>query len=244
MPTPKTKRDIVMQSTFSSTSLVATFNLGVSARFKTQRGTDATNTFEDTSSGSTDEVTEYLMSIGPIGGAAIGTIMISFTGHGDAPASGLTVTKTSAISDIDPAPTTSTITPIPSPDASYTRVWQQAALDALSVQLVNQVGSVDVRVKAGNTYIVTQTVISTATAELKLEYAWQDAAGATVISGGLVFTASSVAGEGFSLGTPTATDNAPLLLRTRERTRERDGGRGHDRDGDRERDGGRGHSRH
>ncbi|MBA3549946.1 MAG: hypothetical protein H0T76_26000 [Nannocystis sp.] len=229
MPTPKTKRDIVLQSTFSSTSLVATFNLGVNAEFRTGRGLSADNIFEDSSSGSTDEVTEYLMTISATGGALVGTILINFTGRGDAPAVGLTVAKTSAISDIDPPETTSTITPPPSPDASYSRVWQQAVLDATSVQVVDQVGSVDVQVKAGSTYTVTQTVISTVTADLALEYEWKNAAGQVVISGSLNFTASSVAGDGYSLATATATDNGPLLLRARERTRDRARGddRGH-----------------
>jgi len=213
MPTPKTKRDIVLQSSFSATDTVATLSLGVDAEFTTQRGIDTVNLFEDSSSGNENEASEYQMTFGPSAGY-IGIITLSFTGQGVPAVKELTVAKTSAVSDIDPPPTTTTVTPISSPDASYTRTWQQVALDAGLNQIVDQVGGVDVRVKAGSSYTVTQTVTSTATAQLVLSYSWKTASGSEVISGTLTFTASSVAGSGYSLGTATATDNGPSLRRT------------------------------
>ena len=106
MPTPKTKRDIVLQSTFSSTATVATLSLGVDARFTTPNGINTFNLFEDSSSGTSDEATEYQMTFGPSTGA-IGVITLSFIGDGELQAPEVRVNKTSAVSDIDPAPTTS-----------------------------------------------------------------------------------------------------------------------------------------
>jgi len=228
MPTPKTKRDIVLKSTFSATNPVASVSLGVDAQFTTQRGTNTINLFEDSSSGDTDEATEYQMSFGPSTGAT-GVITLSFLGEGEVAARGLSVAKTSAVSDIDPAPTTTTVTPIPDPDARYTRTWQQAALDAQATQLVNQVGGVDIRVKAGSGHTVLQTVTSTAVGQLVIGYSWRSATGAEVISGSVTFTASSVADAGYSLGTATVADSTALPGRTerlrRAPTRERDGSR-------------------
>jgi hypothetical protein len=218
MPTPKTKRDIVLQSTFSSTATVATLSLGVDARFTTPNGINTFNRFEDSSSGTSDEATEYQMTFGASTGA-IGVITISFIGEGELPAPDVRVNKTSAVSDIDPAPTTTTVTPLPDPSARYTRSWQQAALDQAS-QLVVQVGGVDVRVKADNGHSVTQTVTSTAIGQLVLTYSWKNRRGAEVIGGSLTFTASSVAGAGYSLGTATVSDSTALPGRT-ERLRRR-----------------------
>lgn len=213
MPTPKTKRDIVLQSSFSATD-VATLSLGVDAQFTTPRATRTVNLFEDSSVGNENEATEYRMTFGP-STAKIGIITLSFTGQGVPAVKELSVTKTRATSEIDPPPTTEAVTPIANPDASYTRSWQQAALDAGANQMVNQVGGVDVRVKAGDTYSVTQTVTSTATAALVLGYSWKNASGVEIVSGTVTFTASSVAGAGYSLGTATVTDTSPSATRRR-----------------------------
>lgn len=213
MPTPKTKRDIVLQSSFSATD-VATLSLGVDAQFTTSRGTNTVNLFEDNSVGNENEATEYQMSFGPSAGQ-IGVLTMSFTGQGNPAMKDVRVVKTSAVSTIDPPPTTSTVTPITSPDASYSRTWQQAALDAGAAEVVNQVGSVDIRVKAGSSYRVTQTVTSTATGQLVLSYAWRSANGADVMSGTVTFTASSVASAGYSLGTATVNDTNPSAVRRR-----------------------------
>lgn len=214
MPTPKSKREVVLQSTFSA-GTVATLSLGVDAAFTTPRGTTTVNRFEDSSSGTSNEATEYRMAFDPRSSEQIGVITFSFTGGGSDPAPGLVVNKTSAISTIDPPPRTTDVTPINSPDASFSRSWQQAALDAGANQMVNQVGGVDVRVKAGDTYSVTQTVTSTATAALVLGYSWKNASGVEIVSGTVTFTASSVAGAGYSLGTATVTDTSPSATRRR-----------------------------
>lgn len=214
MPTPKTKRDIVLLSSFSATDTVATLSLGVDAQFTTPSGTVTANLFEDSSSGSSDEATEYQMSFGPVGGAQIGVLTMSFTGSGAVQARGLSVAKTSATSEFDPSETTGTVTPIPGPDAQYSRTWQQPALNG-TTQLVDQLGGVDVRVKAGNGYRVTQTVTSNSVAQLVLSYTWRTPRGAEVMSGTVTFTAGSVAGAGYSLGTATVSDNAPTGTGTR-----------------------------
>ena len=220
MPTPKTKRDIVLQSTFSSTNLVATLNLGVDAVFTVQRGTDTVNLFEDSSTNATEEATEYQMTFGS-SSSPLGVITLSFLGEGQGEVRRLHVNKTSAVSDIVPPPTTTTVTPLPSPDARYTRTWQQAALDAQSAQLVDQVGGVDIRVKAENGHSVTQAITSTAIGELVLTYSWKTALGSEVVGGTVTFTASSVASTGYSLGTATVTDSTALPGSTERLRRKR-----------------------
>jgi hypothetical protein len=207
MPTPKAKRDIVLQSTFASTDTVATLSLGIDAEFTTSRGTSTVNLFQDSSVAGENEDTAYQMTFGPSAGQ-IGVLTMTFTGNDNPAMKDVTVAKTSATTSIDPAATTTTVTPISSPDASYTRTWQQMALDAGLSEVVNQVGGVDIRVKAGSSYRVTQTVTSTAVAQLVLSYSFKSASGAEVMSGTVTFTASSVAGTGYSLGTATVSDGA------------------------------------
>lgn len=256
MPTPKNKRDVILQSSFSSTQVVATLGLGMDAQFNTPTGSITTNLFED-ASGSDDESTDYQMTFAVSSTAQIGVITISFLGEGDNPVSGLTVAKTRAVSDIDPAPTTTTVTPIANPDAFYTRSWQQPALNSSEVPQVDQVGALEVRVKASAGYTVTQTVTSTAEDHLVLTYAWSDSTG-QIVTGTLNFTASSVAGSGFSLGKLNVSDTSSSAgaRLTAGRLRDRvgrgrgrghdDRGRGHDKDKDKDRDDhghGRGHDR-
>lgn len=212
MPTPKTKRDILLLSSISAAE-VATLSLAVDAQFTTPRATDTVNHFEDSSVGDENEATEYQMSFGPNG--QIGVLTMSFTGQGNVAMKTVSVVKTRAVSTIDPAPTTTTVTPIASPDASYSRTWQQAAFDASAAQVVDQVGSVDVRVKAGSSHTVAQTVTSTAIGELVLSYVFTAANGAEAVSGTVTFTAGAVAGAGYSLGTATVSDSAPSVVRRR-----------------------------
>lgn len=213
MPTPKAKRDIVLQSTFSAAN-VATLSLGVDASFTTNRGVDTANIFEDSSAGTSNEATEYQMSFTNGSNAPVGQITLSFFGRGDNQTRGLVVNKTSAVSSIDPTPRTATVTPISNPDASYSRTWQQAALNGTST-MVTQVGGVDVRVKANGGYSVIQTVTSTAIGQLVLSYAFKTATGADVATGTVTLTASSVAGTGYSLGTASVTDSNPRSSSTR-----------------------------
>lgn len=220
MPTPKTKRDIVLLSSFSSTDTVATLNLGIDAQFTTPSGTVTANLFQDASAGSSNEDTKYQMSFAPVGGAQIGLLTMSFTGSGAVRARGLSVAKTGATSEFDPTETTGTVTPISGPDAQYVRIWQQPALNG-TTELVDQIGSVDIRVKAGGSYQVTQTVTSTAVGQLVLSYVWRTSRGAEVMSGSVTFTAGSTPGAGYSLGTATVTDNPSTLSGSRNGARNR-----------------------
>ncbi len=212
MPTPKSKREVVLQSTFSA-GTVATLSLGVDAAFTTPRGTTTVNRFEDSSSGTSNEATEYRMAFDPRSSEQIGVITFSFTGGGSDPAPGLVVNKTSAISTIDPPPRTTDVTPINSPDASFSRSWQQAALDAGATQMVRQVGGVSIRVKAASGNRVTQTVTSASTAQLIVSYTFNAANGDEVMTGTVTFTASSVASAGYSLGAATVVDNPGTVRR-------------------------------
>ena len=191
MPKPKSKRIIVLQSSFSPTSLVGDFNLDMDASFDSAANVATVNIDEDTST-TGNESSEYQMSFALSSGAPIGVITLSFTGSGDAPAPGVSVAKTRAATETDPQATSGTVTPIANPDAFYERVWQQAVLDKKD-ELIDQVCGLDVRVKAATNYTVTQTVTATAEALLVPTYAWKDASGTALISGTVKLAASSAA---------------------------------------------------
>ncbi len=205
MPTPKSKRTIVLLSSFSSSNEIASLNLEMNASFDSEPNVATVNVTEDTSA-SDDESTEYQMSFSLATGAPIGEVTLSFTAAGDAPASGVSVAKTRANTVTDPVASSGTVTPIPTPDAYFERVWQQAAREG-KTELVDQVAGLDVRVKASSGYTVTQTVTSRAEAQLILTYAWKDASGASLVSGTVKLEASSVAYGDYSLGPVTVTDD-------------------------------------
>lgn len=215
MPKPKSKRIIVLQSSFSPTSLVGDFNLDMDASFESEDNVATVNITEDTST-TGNESTEYQMSFALTSGAPVGVITLSFTGSGDAPAQGVSVAKTRATTDTDPLATSGTVTPIATPDAYYERVWQQAVLDKED-ELIDQVGGLDVRVKASTNYTVTQTVTSTADALLVLSYAWKDASGADLVAGTVKLAASSTALGGFDLGPVSVTDDSSRSSREPQR---------------------------
>lgn len=206
MPKPKSKRTVLLQSSFSPTSLVGDFNLDMDASFDSAANVATVNIDEDTST-TGNESSEYQMSFALSSGAPIGVITLSFTGSGDAPAPGVSVAKTRAATETDPQATSGTVTPLANPDAFYERVWQQAVLDKKD-ELIDQVCGLDVRVKAATNYTVTQTVTSTAEALLVLTYAWKDASGTALISGTVKLAASSAALGGFDLGPVTVTDDS------------------------------------
>lgn len=208
MPTPKSKRDVILRSSFSSTNVVATLNLSMDAQFTTPTGATTINLFENASSGNSNEDTDYQMTFNISSTASVGVITISFFGRGDNPVSGLTVDKTRAVSDIDPSPTTTTVTPIASPDAYYTRSWQQEALDSSEVGQVDQTGGVDMRVKASAGYSVTQTVTSTDEHHLVITYSFKGPTGAEVVGGTVTFDATAVAGANYSLGKLEVSDSS------------------------------------
>lgn len=208
MPTAKSKRVVALQSSFSPSNLVADLNITMDANFAYPTNVQAANVTEDTSVTGT-EATEYQMTFSLATGP-LGVITMSFNGEGEDLASGVSVAKTAATTTTRPTATTGTVTPIVSPSAQYLRVWQQSALDGAN-ELVDQTSDLDVRVSATSPYTVTQTVTSTAEAELVLTYAWKDVNGATVISGTVKLQASSTAHGTYTLGAVTVTDNPAQL---------------------------------
>ena len=213
MPTPKVKRTIGLLSS-SATSDVALLNLVMEASFTTGNTVDTANVIEDTSVTS-DESTEYKMSFSTAAGP-IGAVTISFVAGGEDLASGISVSKPTASTTSLPRATTSTVTPIATPDAYFERVWQQPAL-AGSTEVVDQVAGLDVRVKAETGYTVTQTVTSRDDDDLVLTYQWANVAG-SLVTGTVNLQATSEARGTYTLGTVSVTDDpaAPAARGTRE----------------------------
>jgi len=224
MPTPKNKRIVVLQSSYSATNVIANLNLTMNANFTTPGNVTTVNLLED-SSGTGTEATEYQMSFTVAGGAAIGAITLSFSGEGTELASGVGVAKTSASTTTVPRGSSGRVTPIESPDAYQERVWTQTALNGTD-ELVDQVAGLDMRVKAETGYTVTQTVTSWDEDELVVAYAWKDAAGTSLVSGTVRLEAASTAQGSYTLGSVVGVDDPPqgaqrLAGETRSALRER-----------------------
>ena len=206
MPTPKQKRIVILESSYSPSSLVANLNLTMDAQFATHTSVATVSTFEDSSTTGTEN-SEYKMAFSVIGSSAIGSLTVSFMGEGDDAGPGISVAKTTATStSSDPTASSATVTPIASPTHSYVRGWQQPVLER-DVELIDNLGGVDIRVKAESGYNVTQTVTSTADDELILSYLWTDANGLHLSEGTVKFEASSTVLGDYELGEITVTDN-------------------------------------
>lgn len=207
MPTPKSKRIIVLSSNYSPSDVIANLNLAMNATFTTPANITTVNVTEDSSSAG-DEATEYSMTFSVTGGASLGQITLSFSGEGEDLASGVSVTKPSATTTTVPRATSGTVTPIASPDASHQRVWSQPALNG-ATELVDQVAGLDMRVKAESGYTVIQTVLQWDDDELIVGYEWKDATGATIVSGTVKLEAVATALGSYTLGDVTVVDDPP-----------------------------------
>lgn len=214
MPTPKSKRIVVLQSSYSPSNLVADLNLTMDASFTTHTSIATVNTFEDSSTTGA-EATEYQMAFSIVGGAAVGALTVSFSGQGDDLATGVGMAKTAASLNSNPRAVVGTVTPIPTPDHYYERVWSQPALDGVN-ELVDQVGGIDMRVKAETGYTVTQTVTSTAEDTLIITYRWADGAGGQLALGTVKLLASSAAHGTYDLGDVTVVDDPASGARATE----------------------------
>jgi hypothetical protein len=224
MPTPKTKRIIVLSSSFSSTNIIANLNVTMNATFVTPSNITTVNVTEEAVS-SSSESSEYSMTFAVTGGASVGQLTLSFTGEGDDLASGVGVAKTSATTTTVPRGTAGTVTPIVSPNAFQERVWSQTALNGAN-ELVDQVTGLDMRVKAESGYTVTQTVTSWDDDELIVAYEWKNAAGTSVVSGTVKLEAVSAAQGSYTLADVVVVDDPPqgaqrLAGETRMALRER-----------------------
>ncbi len=203
MPPPKTKRVLVLQSGYSPANPIADLGLTMEASFTVAAGVAAANLFEDLSIVG-NESSKYKMTF-TLTSAVVGELTCSFAGRGENLASGVSVAKTSVVSTFVPRETATTVTLLPSPDAHFTRTWQQNALSS-GTTLVKQVGYLDVRVKAGSGYFVTQTVTSNAAAALVLTYTWADGFGNPVVSGTVRLDALATALGSYTLGSATVVD--------------------------------------
>lgn len=224
MPTPKSKRIIVLSSSYSPSNIIANLNLTMNATFVTPSNVTTVNVAEEASS-SSSESSEYSMTFNLVSGAAVGQITLSFSGEGQDLASGVGVAKTSATTTTVPRASSGTVTPIPSPNAAHSRVWSQPALDGAS-ELVDQVAGLDMRVTAASGYTVTQTVTSWDDDDLIVAYEWKDAAGGTILSGTVRLEAVAAAQGSYTLGDVTVVDDPPrdaqrLAGETRTALRER-----------------------
>jgi len=217
MPSPKQKRIIVLQSSYAPSKLVANLNLTMDALFTTHAAVTTVNTFEDASTTGTED-TEYQMAFSSVGSGAIGALTVSLRGRGDNLASGVAAAKIAASFSSVPRAMSTKVTPIPSPDHSFERVWQQAALDGAN-PLVDQVGAIEVRVKAESGYTVTQTVTSTAREELILTYRWTNGDGLQLASGTVKLLASSAPFGDYTLGEELVTDDSARLVASASRVR-------------------------
>lgn len=227
MPTPKTKRIVVLQSSYAPANVIANLNVTMNATFATPSNITAVNVSEEPSS-SSGETSEYSMTFSITGGGTVGQVTLSFNAEGQDLATGVGVAKTSATTTTVPRSTAGTVTPIASPSAEHSRVWSQTAQDGAN-ELVDQVTGVDMRVLAGSGYTVTQTVTSWDDDELIVAYAWKDALGATIVSGTVKLEAVAAAQGSYRLGDVVVVDDPPQGAQRvagesrkalRERTRE------------------------
>lgn len=205
MPNPKTQRAIVLQSSFNSAN-VSTLSLNMNAAFTTNAAT--TNKFEDVSADNSEEKTKYRMKFSAVGGAEIGQISLRLVGKGD-PGAGVTVDKTDARSDIDPPATTTSVTLIERPAASFERIWKQAASDAAGTEFIDDVAKLDMRVSVTSGNTVQQTVTTQGNNQLVISYVWKNATGTTLVSGSVTLDSTVTAGTGYRLGRIRVTDNNP-----------------------------------
>lgn len=203
MPNPKSKRFIVLQSSFNAAT-VSTFNLTMDASFTTSGGT--TNKFEDVSADNSEEKSKYRMKFTNAAGGEIGCLTLRLVGKGE-PKGGVTVDKVDARSDIDPSPTITSVTLIQTPAASFERIWKQLASDGSGTE-VDNVAKLDMRVSAAAGFIVNQTVTSQANNQLIISYSWASGAG-PIVTGTVTLDTSATAGTGYRLGRIRVTDNNP-----------------------------------
>ena len=206
MPTPKSKRDLILKSSVTSAT-VTDLNITMDAVFDTNLSTVIT--YEDETPTSTrDEKTKYKMVFSNGAGASLGTITLRLIGD-PVEATGVTVSKPVARYTFDPAGRETAVALLASPTASFERVWKQKAYNSARVEMVDNVAKIDVRVIGENGAVVTQTVKSTDDGELVLLYEWSSATAGVLVSGSVTLTTTAAAGAGYTLGNIRVTDSEP-----------------------------------
>lgn len=207
MPTPKSKRDLILKSSVTSAT-VTDLNITMDAVFDTNLSTVIT--YEDETPTSTrDEKTKYKMVFSNGAGASLGTITLRLVGDPTPADAGVTVTNPVARFTFDPAGRETAVALLASPTASFERVWKQKAYNSARVEMVDNVAKIDVRVIGENGAVVTQTVKSTDDGELVLLYEWSSATAGVLVSGSVTLTTTAASGAGYTLGNIRVTDSDP-----------------------------------
>lgn len=206
MPRPKSQRDLILKSSVVSAT-VTDLNVTMIAEFDTNLSTVIT--YEDESPTSPrDEKTKYRMVFSNSAGTSLGTITLRLVGD-PVETAGVTVSKPVARYTFDPAGRETAVALLPSPTASFERVWKQKAFNSARAEVVDNVAKIDVRVIGENGAAVTQTVKSTDDGELILLYEWSSAAAGVLVSGSVTLTTTAVAGAGYTLGNVRVNDSEP-----------------------------------
>lgn len=219
MPTPQIKRDVILKTSVAAAT-VTQLSFTMDAQFDTAGG--ASIRWQDASDTDTEEKTKYLMTLMTAGGAEIGQISLRLVGDAQLPSgSSATVSVDRAVSTFDPSATVGAVSLIDQPEASYERIWKQAAKNRAQTEVVDNVVKLDVRVIAEDSYAVTQTLREATDGSLALYYEWVAVGGAPVVTGTVSLSTSVAAGTGYSLGPVRVVDNDPTTGEERVVTRPR-----------------------
>lgn len=214
MPTPKSKRDLILKSSVAA-GTVADLNVSMDATFDTDLSTVIT--YEDESGTTRDEKTKYKMVFSNGAGVSMGSITLRLVGDPAVASSAVTVTKPIARYDFDPAARETSVALLPSPTASFERVWKQNVRDSARAEVVDNIAKLDVRVIGENGAVVTQTAKSQDDNELVIIYEWTSATSGALVSGSVTLTTTAVPGAGYTLGNIRVTDTDSGAGTTRRR---------------------------
>lgn len=195
------KRDVLLKTGVTA-GAVSDLDLEMNASFTTNL-TGTAITFEDESASTPEEKTKYKMAFRNSFGATIGVLTVKFVGN---PEPDVPATVQKVARDIfDPAETTGTVTLLDPADDTYERIWKQAVNQGRT-QIVDNVGKVDIRVKAEAGYTVAQSVATATDNSLVVNYSWNDANGTAIVSGSVRFDSVVRAYTGYTLGNIRITD--------------------------------------
>lgn len=214
MPSTQSKRDLILKSSVAA-GTVADLTISMDASFDTSLTT--TITYEDESGSPREEKTKYKMVFANASGATLGTITLKLVGDPQPATGDVTVTKPVARYTFDPSGRETTVALLPSPNASFERVWKQNVTDSTRAEVVDDVAKLDIRVSGENGAVVSQSAKSQENNELVVNYEWSTAATGVVVSGSVTLTTTAVAGSGYTLGNIRVTDTDSTAGTTRRR---------------------------
>lgn len=195
------KRDALLKTGVTAGS-VSDLDLEMTATFTTNL-TGTTIKFDDESAGSPEEKTKYRMAFANAFGSTVGVLTVKFVGN---PEPDVPATVQKVARDIfDPPETTGNVTMLDPADDTYERIWKQAVSQGRT-QIVDNVGKIDIRVKAETGYTVNQSVGTATDNSLIVNYSFLDANGTAVVTGNVRFDSTVRAYTGYTLGNIRVTD--------------------------------------